>query len=112
MPIVAPEEVLIEGLKLHVTEGELRTHLVKLAAEHAAKADGYASQRSGLQELRGAVASGYSNDPAASLAMSEREHRTKAAYYAFVEGHLIPKATYVLTERDLRELGITGDPRW
>lgn len=94
---------MIQGLQIELTSNELRTHLSRKAADHAKKADAYATQYLEVKKLQPAEG-GMTNDPAQSLAMSRDMHAKKSNYYAFLAEKLIPNETYRLQEHDLERL--------
>ncbi len=90
---------MINGLHVDVSAKELREHLAVRAEYHVKKAKWYKSQAAALTQ--GGAATGMSNDPVRSLEESEQRHREKAAYFRFMERHIVQNETYRLSQDDL-----------
>ncbi len=90
---------MITGLCIDIPVNELKEHLAARADHHEKKAEWYKNQAVALRE--GGAATGMSNDPVRSLEQSELEHREKAAYFRFMEQHLVKNQTYRLSQADL-----------
>lgn len=116
---------MIEGLKIRVTSGELRTHLLARSVHHRQRAD---EKEAGIPELKSALetvtknslnppsvgamnkmaTSSYHLDPDDAISQVEtdiRNHRNSALAFEFFADHLFDE-DYTLSEADLRRLEI------
>jgi hypothetical protein len=97
---------MITGLCIDVSARELREHLAARADHHEEKAKWYETQAAALSQ--GGAATGMSNDPVRSLEESEQRHREKAAYFRFMEQHLVDNETYRLSQDDLAQIELSS----
>ena len=97
---------MINGLHVDVSAKELKEHLATRADHHVRKAKWYKSQAAALNQ--GGAATGMSNDPVRSLEASEEQHREKAAYFRFMERHLVKNETYRLSQDDLSQIELSS----
>ena len=97
---------MISGLCIDVSAKELKAHLGARADHHEKKAEWYRTQASTLSE--GGAGTEMSNDPVRSLAESEQQHREKAAYFRFMEQHIIENETYRLSQNDLSQIELSS----
>jgi hypothetical protein len=97
---------MINGLCIDVSAKELKAHLAARADHHEQKADWYKTQAATLSE--GGVSTGMSNDPVRSLEQSAQQHREKAAYFRFMEQHIIENETYRLSQDDLSQIELSS----
>jgi hypothetical protein len=97
---------MITGLCIDVSAKELREHLAARSRHHESKAKWYKSQAAAL--TKGGAATGLSNDPVRSLEESEQRHRQKAAYFRFMEQHLVKDETYRLSQEDLGQIELAS----
>ena len=97
---------MIIGLCIDVSASELRQHLAARADYHEKKSKWYADHATGLR--KGGVPSGMSNDPVRSLEESEQRHREKAAFFRFMEQHIIGNETYRLSQEDLGQIELAS----
>lgn len=98
------ETTLIEGLKVDISSEELKAFLLDKADYHGKKAEAYAEQAKGvknLQEEDEPESMRFSNSPSHSLRQSAESHARRFRFYAFLAQHVIPNATYRLTEQDM-----------
>jgi hypothetical protein len=97
---------MITGLCVDISAKELREQLASRARHHEKKAKWYKGQAAAL--TRGGAATGVSNDPVRSLEESEKQHREKAAYFRFMEQHLVKNETYRLSQEDLGRIELAS----
>ena len=97
---------MITGLCIDVSAKELKEHLAARASHHEKKAKWYREQTVAL--TKGGVESGHSNDPVRTLQESERLHQEKAAYFRFMERHLVKNETYRLSQQDLGQIELSS----
>lgn len=97
---------MINGLCIDVSAKELREHLAARADYHEKKAKWYRGQAIALN--KGTVSTGISNDPVRSLEGSERQHREKAAFFRFMELHIVKNETYRLSQDDLGQIELAS----
>jgi hypothetical protein len=97
---------MITGLCIDVSAKELRKHLAARAGHHERKAKWYKGQAAAL--TKGGAATGMSNDPVRSLEESEQRHREKAAYFRFMEQHIVENETYRLSQEDLGQIELAS----
>lgn len=98
---------LIEGIKFDLSRDELHKHLGERADHHRAKAHYYEQQVASLIK-NGAEQSTATNNPVYSLQQSQKSHSERCAFFVFIADHLIPGATYRLSESDLTRLELLG----
>jgi hypothetical protein len=97
---------MINGLCIDVSAKELREHLAARADHHAEKAEWYKGQAAALS--KGGAGTGMSNDPVSSLEESGQRHQEKAAYFRFMEQHLVENETYRLSQEDLGQIELSS----
>jgi len=97
---------MITGLCIDVSAKELREHLAHRAGYHEKKAKWYRGQATALS--KGGVSTGMSNDPVKSLEDSERQHKEKAAFFRFMERHIVKNETYRLSQEDLGQIELAS----
>jgi hypothetical protein len=97
---------MITGLCMDVSAKELREHLAARADHHDEKSKWYGTQAEALRN--GGAATGMSNDPVRSLEESDYRHREKAAYFRFMEQHIVDKETYRLSQEDLGQIELSS----
>ena len=101
---------MIEGLKVIVSPVELKELCEKRAAFHIAKAEMYAKKVIASKELHGdggTMATSMRN-PTDEYVNKENEHKNSAIKLQFIATHL-KDSDYLLSNRDLVELGISSD---
>ena len=97
---------MIDGLCIDVSSKELKEHLAQRARHHAKKAEWYQAQAATLSE--GGARTDMSNDPVRSLEQSKLLHTEKAAYFKFMEEHIIKNETYRLSQDDLSQIELSS----
>jgi hypothetical protein len=100
---IMDSKAIIEGIKISLTTEELRKHMQTRIDFHKVKVDFYMKQVAALRE-GGLSATGHSRDPVAELENGCDTHRKKSALFQFMASHLIPEATYILSEHDFARL--------
>ena len=98
---------MIEGLKIDVPSDELIEHLKERADYHTEKSKFYTGQVEALRQ-GGVGASPVSNDPVTSLESSAKSHQDRAAFFNFLDEHVVLDETYRLSEQDLTRLEIVS----
>ena len=94
---------LIDGIKIDVTSAELKTTLEQRRDHHREKTAFYKQQVANMEQ-QGVAQHNVTNDPVASLKSSWRQHEERQAFFAYLAEHVIPEATYRLSEHDLTRL--------
>ena len=74
---------MIEGLKITISSPDLVKLLNSVAARHKKKSESYGNSSG-----------------------EHRKYKAKAEYFGFLAEHVIPHDEYLLSESDLRKLGI------
>lgn len=97
---------MITGICIDVSAQELKEHLAERVDYHDKKASWYKTQAQALS--KGGAATGMSNDPVRSLEDSEQRHCEKAAYFKFMEQHIVKNETYRLSQEDLGQLELAS----
>ena len=94
---------MIDGIKVQLTTGQLRDHLMKRVRYHEEKRDLYAGQVQAL-EAGGERQDNASLDPVRALKDRASQHSSKAELFRILADHLIPDETYRIADHDLTRI--------
>lgn len=109
----------IQGLKMQMSSEELKATCLKRAEYHQNKANALQAKAKELEplfegfnndaEAQGKYTSG-NRDVLQSLNSAYQHHTDRAMVFRFYVEHIVPDATYILNEQDLRTLEVMA--RW
>lgn len=104
---------MIEGLQIDVPTDELKEILGRLVKKHTDKAERYQARAAEMKDHGDYPNLQVSDDKSTveSFERREREHRSLASEFQFMQEHLAPGETYRLTHEDLRRIEIVGGNR-
>lgn len=94
---------MITGLKLQITTGQLRDHLLERIAFHVSRRDFYEA-KAGEMEEAGERPQNITNDPVKSMKDRAEHHAGRVRAFQVWEKYLIPDEVYVLDNNDLSRL--------
>ncbi len=94
---------MITGLKLQITTGQLRDHLLEGIAFHVSRRDFYQGKAAEM-EAAGEIPQNVTNDPVKGMKDRAGHHADRVYAFQTWDKYLIPDEVYVLDNSDLSRL--------